>query len=366
MNDLIKIVYRKAGRISFFVLFAVLSGLASCDNEPAEQSPYLDYLNINSFIINGVEGEIDHKKAVITVDNLPMGTNVSSLAPEIKVGAGAEITPASGVAVNFASTQKYTVVKDKRYRTYQVRVNVAKVQILKFTINGYAGIIDNYGKKIDVYVPAGTPLTAMTPDVKYTEGALLTPDPAAAADFTSPVKYMLSHLGNSYEYTVTVHLGNPHIICDSETVTPGWWPCGSVGEISTTWENPKPSPENSTAKCVSIWRNPADDPWTGGGLSGLSIDPAVYKVFRVVVLKEYAGNVQMEIQGNGAGNQYLWQPYSAEALGEWQVLTFKLPDDHGFSLIHTMLIAPQVDDTKTDPNFFGHRMFWDQFIAYPN
>jgi hypothetical protein len=364
MNNLTKNVCRKSGYIPVFALCTVLSILVSCDDkEPATTDPYLDYLNINSFTINGVEGEIDHKNAVITVDNLPMGTNVSSLAPEIEVAEGAEVSPASSVAVNFGSTQQYTVVKGNRYRVYKVTVSVAKVQIVKFSINGHDGVIDNYGKTVDVYLPAGSSLTGLTPNVECTEGATIT---SASDDFTTPVTYTLSHLGNNYEYTVTVHTGNTLIISDSESVVPAWWPCGSVPEISPQWDNPKLAPENSTAKCVSVWRNPADDAWTGGGLSNLNIDPAVYTIFRVVVLKEYAGNVQMEIQGNGAGNQYLSMLYSSEAVGEWQVLTFRLPDDHGFSSIHSILIAPHVDDTKNDPAFFGHRMYWDQLIAYPN
>lgn len=365
MKNLMKKFFRLTGYITVSILSVALLGLVSCDDETMVTSPYLDFLNINSFTINGVEGEIDHKKAVITVNNMPMGTDVSILTPQIEIESGAVVTPASGEAVSFLTPQKYTVVKDGRYRTYKVTVNVAKVQILKFSINGHGGIIDNYGKTVDVYLPAGTSLTGLTPVVEYTKDAVLTPDAGTAQDFTSPVKYTISHLGHDYEYTVTVHIGTPHVISDSDTVVPAWWPCATA-EINVQWDNPKPSPENPTAKCITVWRNPADEPWTGGGLSGVNLDPSVYKVFRVAILKEYAGNVQMEIQGDGAANQYLKVPYSASALGEWQVLTFILPDNHGFSNIHTVLIAPHVDDTKQDPNFFGHRIYWDQLIAYPN
>ena len=357
-------ICRNGKRLCLLLLSLSVSGLLSCKDDP-EQPIYLDYLNINSFVINGVEGVIDHKKAVITL-NMPMGTSLGNLTPEITAEPGAVVTPASGVAQNFATTQRYTVVNNGRYRVYQVNVTVAKVQITQFDLQGQVGIIDNYGKKIDVYVPVGTSLTGIVPTIKYTEDATLTPDALTEMDFSDSVRYTLSYQGVDYEYTVKVHYGTPYTIFDGETVAPDWWIAGSAGDINKAWDNPKPSPENSTSKCLTVWRNPGDDPWTGGGLSGLNIDPNVYKVFRVAVLKDYAGNVQMEIQGNGAENQYLQQPYVEAGLGEWQILRFELPEDHGFSQIHTVLVAPHIDDTKTDPNFFGHRMYWDQVIAYEN
>ena len=45
-----------------------------------------------------------------------------------------------------------------------------------------------------------------------------------------------------------------------------------------------------------------------------------------MVLKNVAGDVQLEIQSNGEQNKdWLKASYSADALGEWQELTFTIP-----------------------------------------
>lgn len=357
---------KKAIKHILSALLALVAA-AAC-TETYESLDFSGDVEIRSFSIDGVSGTIDPATASITL-MMPMGTNLTALTPIIEVGAGAEVSPKSGEPANFLVERNYTVSHKDIYQTYKVKVSVVKAEILKFSIGSNEGIINAADNTILVYVAPGTNLAALAPIVKYTDGAVLTPDNGSVIDFTHPVKYTLDYLGSRFEYMVTVIAGTPpaqpQVIYNGEDVTPGWWTVGSAGDISSSMPNPRPNAVNSTAACASIWRNGADDPWTGGGLGGLNVDPAVYGKFSIVLLKDCPGNVQMEIQGEGAGNQYLQVYYTDEAVGEWQELVFELPENHNFTKIHTILVAPQIDDTKNDPNFTGHRMYWDQLTAHP-
>lgn len=153
------------------------------------------------------------------------------------------------------------------------------------------------------------------------------------------------------------------VIYNGEDIKPEWWPVGSADEAGNHWDNPNKDIVNGTDKTVSVWRDGNDDLWTGGGLGGLNIEVTSLKKFSLMVLKEVAGNVQVEVQGEGADNQYLRADYLEADVGEWQLLDFYLPQDHGFSMISTLLVAPHIDDTKEDLDFVAHRMYWDELTA---
>lgn len=352
----------------YILMCLIVLGIIACDDDEKDTPAYKDFLNINSFVIDGIEGEINHEEAVITLV-MPMGTELTNLTPDISLQQGATVTPLSGEAQNFLTEKKYTVINQGMYRVYKVNVNELRLGITSFMIGNHKGIIDDYSKTIKVYMPLGSNVTSLSPTIQYTEGATISPENSSVIDFTNPVNYTVEKSGYKMEYKVSIVFGEPPLtIYNGEDIAPAWTIIGN-GDISSAWDNPSPSSLNRTEKCATTWRNPGDDPWQGGGLWGLDINPSVYKIFTVLVLKEYAGNVQMEIQGlneNGEGmpNQYLKQMYSADALGKWQRLTFKLPSDHGFAKIHGILIAPHSEDTKNDPDFFGHRVYWDQLMAY--
>ena len=348
------------------VSFIILGSIA-CEDDKYTPG-YKDFLNINSFSIDGIEGEIDHKKATISLV-MPMGTDLSSLTPDITFESGATVTPASGQAQNFFTSKQYVVVNNGMYRTYKVDVSELRLGITGFAIGNHKGFVDDFSKTIKVYMPAGTDVTALSPSVQTTEGATLTPANFSVINFTNPVDYVVEKSGNKMEYKASIVFGEaPLTIYDGEEVSPNWIIIGN-GDINSSWDNPNPSVLNRTEKCATTWRNATDDTWQGGGLWGLDINPAIYKYFSVLILKQHAGNVQMEIQGlyangEGAPNQYLKQPYSSESLGKWQRLTFELPANHGYAKIHGLLIAPHADDTKNDPNFIGHRVYWDQVMVF--
>ena len=104
--------------------------------------------------------EIDYEKMTITV-NVPFGTDVTALTPEIEISAGASVSPASGEAQDFSQPVKYTVTAEdgKSRSEYTVTVSVAKsseARLLSFRVTTepvVEGIIDEENHTVLLKVP---------------------------------------------------------------------------------------------------------------------------------------------------------------------------------------------------------------------
>jgi hypothetical protein len=84
-----------------------------------------------------------------------------------------------------------------------------------------------------------------------------------------------------------------------------------------------------------------------------------------MVLKNVAGDVQLEIQSDGEQNKdWLKVWYSEENLGKWQKLTFKIPENRT-AIINNILVAPHAHDAGKPVAFSTHRVYWDELIALP-
>lgn len=84
-------------------------------------TPTTSTAKITGFSVLGVEGEIDQSAGTITV-KLPVGTNVTAVAPVVTVPAGAVVSPVSGEVVNLTSPLTYTVTLGTESRNYTVTV----------------------------------------------------------------------------------------------------------------------------------------------------------------------------------------------------------------------------------------------------
>ncbi len=364
----------------FLLILSPVIALSSCNDEVKSILDTTGDVNIHSFTINGVEGTINADNSTISVI-LPSGSSLKALTPVVGLGEGAEITPNNGEAVDFADnkgnllTVTYTVTNKDLYQKYTVSVDVARAKITKFKIGSVEGDIDDVTKKITIYLPVGTNVSALYPVLEYTNGATLSPASGTAVDFTNPVNFSLNYLGSTFTYEVTVKLGEKPkpilVIYDGETVSPTW--ASLAGTVNNGYVNPKTDGINTTSTCVSMMRTKAasDDggrPWSGGALwneNKVNIDPAVYGKFTLMVLKNTAGDVQLEIQSNGEQNKdWLKANYSADALGQWQELTFTIPAGRT-AIINNILVAPHVIDAVNDPNFSSQMMYWDQLRAHP-
>lgn len=86
-----------------------------------DDTPVTSTAKITGFSVLGVEGEIDQSAGTITV-KLPVGTNVTAVAPVVTVPAGAVVSPVSGEVVNLTSPLTYTVTLGTESRNYTVTV----------------------------------------------------------------------------------------------------------------------------------------------------------------------------------------------------------------------------------------------------
>ena len=83
------------------------------------------------------------------------------------------------------------------------------VNVNSFAVNDVAGTIDNAAGTISVELPYGTAVNAITPSISLADGAVASPAPGTAVDFSQPVTYRIKN-GNIYkDYTVTVKTQNP-------------------------------------------------------------------------------------------------------------------------------------------------------------
>jgi hypothetical protein len=141
---------------------------------------------------------------------LPYGTDTGALSATARY-IGDTINPDPGAARSYAAPVSYTVTaREGRPRTYTVTVTMAPnpaATITAFSIlipANVAGTIDEGAKTIAVTVPYGTDLTAMTASASHS-GASISPDPATARSYASPVTYTVTAAdGTTGTYTVTV------------------------------------------------------------------------------------------------------------------------------------------------------------------
>jgi len=96
-----------------------------------ETVPLSSAKSITNFILGGVTGVINESASTITV-NLPAGTSVTSLSPDIYISPYATVSPASGDSRDFSRPVTYTVTaEDGSVRSYTVTAIVAAAN------NGY-------------------------------------------------------------------------------------------------------------------------------------------------------------------------------------------------------------------------------------
>ena len=368
-------------KIFYYIpLFITATLFFSCSKNNENVLDMSGDVDIHSFSINGIEGTINPDNSTISVI-LPQGTDLTALSPQISIGNGANISPASGASVDFSQSAIkgaeviYTVTNTNIYQKYKVSVDVARAKITTFRIGTTSGRIDETAKTITVYLPIGTNVTALIPVVEYTQGATITPADGSEVDFTNPVQYKLNFEGSEFAYTVTVILGDeplPEIVIyNGEDVAPQW--DGIAATVNSPYQNPKIDAINPTPYCASIMRSgDATDnggrAWSGGALWNnykVNIDPAKYGSFSLMVLKNVAGDVQLEIQSDGQQNKdYLKASYSGDNLGIWQKLIFTIPNSRT-AIINNILVAPHCYDAGQPVPFPTQRMYWDELIAIP-
>jgi hypothetical protein len=146
------------------------------------------------------------------------------------------------------------------------------------------------------------------------------------------------------------------VVSNGEDTGLGWWQAGSTGVEIVGWH---PKEGNPSAKAMTIWISPNSDAWSGGGLSGLNINVSTYNKISVLVFKNVAGTVRLELQ-DGGPNKFVTANYTTP--GVWQKLEFAIPA--GMGNITTLLIAPFIDYNLSTIVGEQSRCFWDDVIAF--
>ena len=185
------------------LFFLMLLMLFSCEKDNENKDFILDVpVQISSFKINGVEGSIDQKTGVVSV-TLPYNSNISSVSPEIALPEGSTISPSIGTPADYSQEVEYIITNGNLYKKYRVRVQVLQ-PILRFSINGIDGVIDNSAKTISVVLPSGTNVSALIPTIELSTGVSISPASGIAVDFSTPKVYAITAGGRTENYTVTV------------------------------------------------------------------------------------------------------------------------------------------------------------------
>lgn len=149
------------------------------------------------------------------------------------------------------------------------------------------------------------------------------------------------------------------IISNGEDTGLGWWQAGSTVVEIVNWH---PKEGNPSAKAMTIWISTNSDAWSGGGLGGLNIDVTTYNTISVLVYKNVAGTVRLELQDGDGENNKFFVSADYNTPGTWQKLEFPIPAEMGN--IKTLLIAPFIDYDLSTIVGEQSRCFWDEVIAF--
>ncbi|QNL49342.1 DUF4960 domain-containing protein [Olivibacter sp. SDN3] len=192
-------------RIKFLLAIFLLGG-AACKKEGNKDFNLHAEVQLTSFKLHNVAGEINQQTGEIVV-NLPFGTHLEALIPEIGLPLDALSKPAPGEAVNFTGTISYRITNGNIYKGYTVTAKIIP-PLIAFRINDEEATIDHANRTVSLVLPDGTDLRTLTPEIELLEGVSTSPANNEAQDFSQSLDYTFA-LG---EETVTYQV---HIISNS-------------------------------------------------------------------------------------------------------------------------------------------------------
>lgn len=173
------------------LLLSLIFFLFSCSDDKDKSSENL----ITNFLIGSTKGEIDNINNNIII-SLPV-SDVSALVPTISVSQNAKIYPSSGQAQDFSKPVEYRVTaEDGSVRNYTVilKNSAATIESFQFTHiepNVIANI-DEESKTIEVTMPYNSDWTKLTPSIKVSRNASISPESDIEQDFTKPIEYIVT------------------------------------------------------------------------------------------------------------------------------------------------------------------------------
>lgn len=190
--------------ISWFIFTA----FSACTKDAYNGIDNSGGVTIKSFTVAGVRESLINEESGYIELIVSSATDLTTLTPAIVLSDGAAIilpeNPSNPVNLSVPTT--YRVANGNLYRDYNVIAkhvsDVARIE--SFTIGKYRGIIDNAARTVTVLYPEGESLAALTPTVKLNVGATLVSPTVQTLDFSSPIKYTIAYLDETFTYTVSV------------------------------------------------------------------------------------------------------------------------------------------------------------------
>ncbi len=152
---------------------------------------------------------IDQVNGTINIQ-VPYGTDITQLVPEISVPYNAQTTPAIGDPVDFSQAVDYEVIFPSWGRkTYRVSVTIdsASVELKSFRFDNLQSTdsISQKNNTVTVIVPEGTDMSNLIPTIVVADSATVSPPSCASNDFTHNQVYTVTNrLGIQRNYTITV------------------------------------------------------------------------------------------------------------------------------------------------------------------
>jgi surface protein len=219
-----------------------------------------------SFVIADQVEETIINAATIEIE-IPYGTDISSLIPEITLSAGATISPNTGTAQDFTSPVTYTVTSEDGSTTQDWVVTVTtlpniKTGILSFGVADQVGetVTDVVNNSIHIEVLPCTDISNLTPTFSLSVGATASPNTNTSQDFSSPITYKVTAEDGvtTQDWTVMVSLQelDPIELVIESTDQTSCEPTNGMAEITSILLNGEPV-QNAESNYSTEW---SDDP----------------------------------------------------------------------------------------------------------
>lgn len=187
---------------SFSLVILAVAVLAGCKKEKNSGFDVNSEVAISSFSINNVQGEINQNTGDIIL-NMPFGTSLNALTPNLQMPDNATSIPASNQAMNFTGMVKYRITNGNVFKDYNAVVKIIP-PLSAFKINGLNATINHENKNITLILPDGTNVSALSPEIALQSGATVSPAPGVAQNFTQPINYTVTAGGSTVTYSVNV------------------------------------------------------------------------------------------------------------------------------------------------------------------
>lgn len=155
----------------------------------------------------------ENSKTIII--NVPFGTEIDKVKPQIVISEEASISPASGVEVDLSEPKTYTVTaQDGSSVDYVTEVNFGAGimnRITSFTLSDLSPVvtadIDDDSRIISIELPIGADLSAQTVIIETSPGASVSPMSGSIVNFSDPVTFTVTaDNGVTCVYTTEISL----------------------------------------------------------------------------------------------------------------------------------------------------------------